>query len=89
MNELPFEQIVKENYRIRTFSESVNEYELKWHQDEEDRLVVPIHNSDWMIQLDNELPIPIIEGKKIFIPKYNYHRLIKGNGDLELKIFFV
>ena len=36
---LPFTQIITDNYRIRTFSKDVNEYELKWHQDEEDRIV--------------------------------------------------
>jgi hypothetical protein len=37
-----------------------------------------------MIQLDNELP-KIITGE-VFIPKGVYHRVIKGNGDLEIKL---
>ena len=37
-----------------------------------------------MIQLDNELPIEIKE--KVFIPKGVYHRVIKGTGDMKIKL---
>jgi len=86
---LPFKQEIKENYRIRTFSKDVNGYELKWHQDEEDRVVIPLHETDWQVQLDNQLPIKLKEGEEIRIPKYEWHRVIKGSGDLNVKILFV
>jgi hypothetical protein len=37
-----------------------------------------------MVQLDNQLPVPLTE--TIFIPKEMYHRVIKGTGDLTVKI---
>ena len=37
-----------------------------------------------LVQLDNQLPVPLTE--TIFIPKEMYHRVIKGTGDLTVKI---
>jgi hypothetical protein len=72
------------DWLIREFDESINPIELMWHRDEEDRLVEALHQTDWMIQLDNRLPINITE--RIEIPKYEWHRLIKGSGTLTVKI---
>jgi hypothetical protein len=55
-----------------------------WHRDYEDRMIESINDTDWEIQIDNQLPTKI-DGK-VFIPKGVYHRLIKGNGDLEIKL---
>ena len=54
--------------------------------DKEDRIVQALHNTDWQFQLDNEFPQRLSENK-LFIPKETYHRLIKGTGDLKVKIF--
>lgn len=82
---LPFKETSKENYFIREFSEDTSSFEFVWHRDKEDRYIEPIHTTDWTFQLDNQLPVNI--DKKIFIPKETYHRLIKGTGDLKLKIY--
>ena len=55
-----------------------------WHRDRENRIIENIDKTDWMIQLDNELP-KLIEGR-VFIPMGVYHRLIKGTGDLKIKL---
>ena len=68
----------------RVFSKLVNPSELKWHWDEEDRIIKALEKTDWMIQFDNEIP-RLIEGE-IFIPKGVYHRVIKGNGDLRISV---
>lgn len=68
---------------IRTFSQDVHPNELMWHRDQENRLVEVIGTTDWMFQLDNQLPKPLT---KIFIKKDQWHRLIKGTGDLTVKI---
>lgn len=81
---LPFKENKDGVYHIRTFSEGVGDNELVWHRDREDRVVQSIGETDWMVQLDNELPIPLTE--TIYIPKNTYHRVIKGNGDLTVKI---
>lgn len=88
MERLPFKEQSEQNFRIRTFSKEVNESELKWHTDEEDRIVIPLNETDWKLQMDNELPVKLIKGKKYFIPEGMYHRVIKGNGDLKVKILF-
>ena len=67
---------------IRKFSESLDDEELKWHCDDEDRVIHSICRTDWMFQFDNQLPQPIIS--RISIPKGEWHRLIKGTGDLQI-----
>ena len=82
----PFEEKLIDGFYIRTFSSNLNEMELKWHWDEQDRIVTPLHETDWMLQLDNELPFKLIEGNDYYIPVGVYHRVIKGNGDLKIKV---
>lgn len=80
----PYEEKVEEGYHIRTFSEDTNEDELVWHRDKEDRIVESIGDTDWMIQLDNQIPKTLTE--KVSIPKNTYHRVIKGSGELKVRI---
>ena len=68
----------------RFFSKEVNQEDLVWHRDREDRLVESIYPTDWLIQLDGELPISL--NSIIKIDKSRWHRLIKGSGDLNIKI---
>ena len=84
MKNFPFEELIEKDYVVRTFLENVDDTELVWHRDREARIVKSIGNTDWMVQLDNELPKSLTE--TIFIPKNTYHRVIKGNGDLTVKI---
>ena len=48
-----------DNDDIRTFSESVDEMELIWHRDREDRKITIIEGRDWKLQMDNELPVSL------------------------------
>jgi hypothetical protein len=73
------------NHIIRKFSNDIDISELKWHIDKETRVVEPLIENNWKIQLDNELPI--ILNKSIFIPVNKWHRLIKGDGNLIVKIY--
>jgi hypothetical protein len=81
---LPFKEKIEDGYHIRTFTENVEDSELVWHRDKEDRIVKSVGKTNWMLQMDNEVP-KIIEGE-FFIPKNTYHRVIKGNGDLTVKV---
>ena len=36
--------------------------------------------------MDNELPIPITEGLTVLIPEGEFHRILKGTGDLKVKV---
>jgi hypothetical protein len=76
-------EVTKEHI-IREFNNDIDIVELMWHRDNEDRLVEALHDTDWQIQLDNQLPVLL--DKPIFIPKHQYHRVIKGNGKLRIKI---
>jgi hypothetical protein len=82
--DFPFTEHIEKGYYIRTFSENVNDEELVWHRDKEDRIVKSIGNTDWLIQMDNELPKPLTES--VFIPKNTFHRVIKGKGDLTVRV---
>lgn len=80
------EQILNENTRIRTFAQDVDGEELCWHRDHNTRMVEVISGENWKIQLDNSLPV-VLECNQVYrIPKAMYHRLIKGSGDLTVKI---
>jgi len=76
---------ITDNYIIREFSENIDPIELLWHRDDESRIVEIIGNTDWQIQLDNQLPSSLND--RIFMPKHEWHRVIKGTGTLKLKIY--
>lgn len=80
-----FDEQHQSPYVIRCFTQNISQEELEWHQDQEDRLIMWWEGSkDWMFQYDNCLPIPI--DSSIFIERYDWHRLIKGTGDIYLKV---
>jgi hypothetical protein len=85
-NNNPFKEYIKEDYIIREFNSNVDESLLVWHRDYQDRLISVIDETNWKIQLENKLPEIIKED--IFIPKGVYHRIIKGKGDLKIKVKF-
>ena len=87
--ELPFDEVNEGAVKIRTFSESTNSDEFKWHRDRENRKVTVIEGQSWRIQFDNELPQDLIKGQEILIPEGVYHRVIKGNGSLKVSIEFI
>jgi hypothetical protein len=78
---------VTDKYIIREFDENIDPIELMWHRDNEDRTIEIIGETNWQIQLDNELPTSL--NKPIYIPKHKWHRAIKGSGKLKLKIYLV
>ena len=83
--DLPFKETkISDNTFIREFSQDTDSGEMTWHRDRESRIIESIGDTDWGIQLDNQLPIKI-EGK-VFIPMGVYHRLIKGTGDLKINL---
>lgn len=87
--DLPFDEIKEGNKKIRTFSETTESDEFKWHRDRENRKVTIIEGDGWSIQFDNDLPQKLIKGQEIIIPEGMYHRVIKGKGDLKVSIEFI
>lgn len=81
---LPFQESkLSDNTFIREFKQDTDSGEFMWHRDFENRIIESIGETDWMIQIDNELPKVI---DKVFIPMGVYHRVIKGTGDLKIKL---
>ena len=82
---MPFQETkISDNVFIREFNQNTDSEEFVWHRDRESRVIESIGDTDWGIQLDNQLPIKI-EGE-VFILMGVYHRLIKGTGDLKIKL---
>ena len=79
----PYSEKKEEGYIIREFFQDTPSFEFVWHRDKEDRIVEALHETDLKFQLDNEVPKEL---NRIFIPKETYHRLIKGTGNLKVKI---
>lgn len=80
------EKKITNSHFQRTFSNQINDSELEWHRDRLDRNVTIVTGNGWRFQEDNKLPIDLVDGLKIFIPKETYHRIHKGNGDLIIEI---
>lgn len=82
---LPYKETkLNDNTFIREFNQETDSGEFMWHRDYEDRIIESINKTDWLIQIDDELP-KNIKGQ-IFIPKGVFHRLIKGSGDLKINL---
>ena len=71
---------------VREFSGDVSEDELIWHRDKRSRTVHVLSGNGWKLQLDDELPTNLEIGKQYFIIKNSYHRLIKGENNLVIRI---
>jgi len=82
----PYTEVLENDYIIREFSGDVNESELIWHRDKQTREVKVLQGDGWKIQMDNRLPEELEKGNNYYIPKMEYHRLIKGKGSLLLQI---
>ena len=84
--DFPFQQYIKEGKIVRVFTPDVDSDELKWHQDLKDRKVMVIEDGGWSFQMENELPNKLQNAKQIFIPKFAWHRVLKGEGKLIVEI---
>jgi quercetin dioxygenase-like cupin family protein len=67
----------------RTFYANTNNEELVWHRDASDRDIKVLAGEGWSIQFENNLPIKLSSGSKVFIPKNSWHRLIKSSGKMK------
>lgn len=72
--------------KYRLFKDTIDSDELMWHQDERDRTIRIFSGKDWKLQFDDQLPFVLEEGKEYKILNHIYHRVIKGIGDLIIRI---
>ena len=80
------EWILDHKTSIRVFSSDSPAHLFKWHYDHEDRLIEVINSAGWKFQFDNDLPFLLDKDKYLSIKKGNFHRLIKGDGQLIIKV---
>ena len=85
--DFPFTEIqINEETFIREFSSKVDEMELIWHRDKENRYIKVLEGNGWKFQFDEELPIDMTNNSTISIPKGKIHRIIKGYGPLKIEL---
>lgn len=77
---------ISDNTFERIFKNNIHSDELVWHRDHYDRYITVLNGKNWKIQLDNTLPEILEKENVYYIPKNVYHRLLKGEDDLKLKI---
>jgi hypothetical protein len=80
----PYQELRTFDTIQRKFKQDIEEEELVWHRDRRDREVTIVGQTDWMFQLEDDIPQQLKD--RIFIPKRTYHRLIKGTGELNILI---
>jgi len=71
---------------IREFSVNDADDEFIWHRDKVDRMVKVVAGTGWKFQYDNKVPFELTEGMSILVKAYNFHRVIKGDTNLIVKI---
>jgi hypothetical protein len=91
MEELPFKEnyLKEEDKYERRFSKDLDETEMKWHFDEEDRDFEIIESDGWMFQRDNSMPEEMKPGMIFKVRAGEYHRgIIPENckSDLVIKV---
>ena len=80
------EKIVNENTLLRLFPSDVNNIDLKWHRDRQNRIIEVIHSNGWLFQRDDSVPTLLSTGDILEVNANEWHRIIKGSGDLIVKI---
>lgn len=82
----PYTEEVNDGKILRTFSPNVESDELKWHQDLKDRKVTILEDGGWKFQIEDNLPVKLENANQLFIPKFVWHRVIKGDKNLVVEI---
>ena len=82
----PYKQIKEGEKIVRTFSNEVSEDELVWHRDIKNRCVPVLSGKGWHSQMDDKLTVNLMIGQDYYITKNTYHRVIKGETNLVIRI---
>jgi hypothetical protein len=68
---------------VRVFLHTVDDKELVWHRDREDRTIKVIDGTGWQFQFDDSLPFDMKVGDVIEIKAMRFHRIIKIEATIE------
>ena len=83
----PYTELNVRGGKIRVFREGVREEDLVWHRDTKDRTLIVLEGFGWQLQHDNQEPMDLLQGHSYSIDKNEYHRIIKGEDDLVIRIY--
>ena len=82
----PYQDHIINKTVIREFAANTDPMSLIWHEDQEDRIVEVLVGNGWQFQFDEDLPFELVTGDRVDVPKGFLHRVIKGKGNLKVKI---
>ena len=82
----PYQDHIANKTVIREFAANTDPMSLIWHEDQEDRIVEVLVGNGWQFQFDEDLPFELVTGDRVDVPKGFLHRVIKGKGNLKVKI---
>jgi hypothetical protein len=82
----PYKDLTQGKEVIREFLADTDPMSLIWHEDQEDRVIEILTGSGWQFQFDEDIPFEMVTGDRFEIPKGYLHRVIKGKGNLTIKI---
>ncbi len=82
----PYNEVRQNDVIYRKFDKDVDNHELVWHRDKENRKVEVLDGDGWLFQFDNQIPFELKKGVIFEIEKETYHRVIKGESPLTIKI---
>ena len=82
----PYKDLTEGKEVIREFSADTDPMSLIWHEDQEDRIIEVLEGNEWKFQFDEDIPFEMVNGNKFEVPKGFLHRVIKGKGNLRIRI---
>jgi len=89
-----YEDFYRNDLHFRKIFANAESSELEWHRDENNRIIHIVLSMDlllqtgksWELQMDNELPKKLEQGKEYYIEKNTFHRVFSGKDDLLIRI---
>ena len=86
VDQIYYDVWLNDKEKIRIFKENIQEEFLVWHRDKRNRKIEVLFGSNWKFQFDNEMPFTLEVGKTYEVRNMRYHRILKGDGHLIVKI---
>ena len=83
----PYKDTMLADSIIREFDVTQDSNQYVWHRDHFDRMIFVLEGTGWQFQRDNELPEEMKAGDIITVRQGEYHRIIKGQDNLVVRIF--
>jgi hypothetical protein len=81
-----YEDFYRNDLHFRKIFANAESSELEWHRDENNRIIHIVLGENWELQMDNELPKKLEQGKEYYIKKNTFHRVFSGKDDLLIRI---